>query len=1043
MYWRRCFTHALFAAFLVALPGLSAQTVTGRVIDQSSGQPLASVQVFVAGSGIGSLTQQNGRFLLVNVPVGIHSLTAERIGYRSVTAEVTVDAGGTTVQDFALSQEALGLDEIIVTGTPGGTQRRAIGNSVLSVSAADITQTVAVNNIQDLMGGRTPGLQFGMSNGQVGSSAPIVIRGVSSFNLGSNPLIYVDGVRVNNSTDAGPQMALTFRDPSGARQTNGRTNVLNDFNPGDIESIEIIKGPAAATLYGTEASAGVIQIITKRGATGAPQFDMSVRGGANYVRDPAGRLGTKWGCKAPASNVGAYSGVCRTEAEGLFSYNPYEEATYSIANGFMDWVTPDLYQNGPSQSYTVSVRGGTDVIRYFLSGNYDSDEGVTYYDNNQVARVRANISVVFNETFSLDFSTGYVDGNSRFGSPAHSQGGIWTNMHFGNGYCWPRISPDNPCPRTLGFQEHQPTDIAQIESTREYNRFTGSSTLNFTKGWLSSRLIAGVDKGWDENRVYYPIETARSPVYYPQSQDGYLQLQRPNTEVLSLDWAATARFDLTNAIGSATSVGAQYNRKEYNASGIIATGLASPLSTTPNQAPPSRGTVLYNFIENKSIGFYVQEELSINNRIFLTGAVRFDDNSAFGASLEPEMYPKVSATWTVSDESFWNMELINSLRFRSAWGAAGRQPDAFAGRNQYSVITGPSGTTALDPSQPGNAEVGPERSTELEVGFDIAMLEDRVSGEFSWYNKSTEGALLSVPLPPSVGFSGAMQRNLGQIDSWGWEASLNSDIYQSQAFSFDLRVSGSYTMNEIMTLGNFPGTKNIRIGYPYPNHTERYLVKEAEFVASDGAYRNEFQEEVNGRCDIGVALGSSTQYGRAEGGPLVACSAKDSEEMLRGHNFPSYRWAVTPSIRLFNNALQIHALFDGAYGRMGVQNHWPTRGYKNTLYTRTQTNAIFVAQDALRAYDPHGGDYDADFWKLLELGVRYQVPASLASMIGAENASVILSAREVAWLWRRQKTTLSGTNVYDAANGTLDRSSFVFMNPWPLSSLTAEMRVSF
>jgi outer membrane receptor for ferrienterochelin and colicins len=161
MYWRRCLTHALFAAFLVALPGLSAQTVTGRVIDQSSGQPLASVQVFVAGSGIGSLTQQNGRFLLVNVPVGIHSLTAERIGYRSVTAEVTVDAGGTTVQDFALSQEALGLDEIIVTGTPGGTQRRAIGNSVLSVSAADITQTVAVNNIQDLMGGRTPGLQMG------------------------------------------------------------------------------------------------------------------------------------------------------------------------------------------------------------------------------------------------------------------------------------------------------------------------------------------------------------------------------------------------------------------------------------------------------------------------------------------------------------------------------------------------------------------------------------------------------------------------------------------------------------------------------------------------------------------------------------------------------------------------------------------------------------------------------------------------------------------------------------------------------------------
>ena len=1042
MYWRPCLTRALFAAFLVALPGLSAQTVTGRVIDVNSGQPMASVQVFVAGSGIGSLTQQNGRYLLVNVPVGIHSLTAERIGYRTVTSDVTVTAGGTTVQDFSLTQEALGLDEIIVTGTPGGTLRRAIGNSVLSVQADDVTQSVAVRSIQDLMGGRAPGLQLGMSNGQVGSGAPIVIRGVSTFNLGSNPLIYVDGIRVNNSSDAGPQAALSSSTNSGIR--GGRTNVLNDFNPGDIESIEIIKGPAAATLYGTEASAGVIQIITKRGATGAPQFDMAVRGGVNYVRDPAGRLGTKWGCKAPAPNAGAYSGVCRTEADGLFSYNPYEEATYSIANGFMDWVTPDLYSNGPNQSYTVSVRGGTDVIRYFLSGNYDSDQGVVHYDNTQTARLRANVSVVFNETFSLDFSTGYVDGNSRFGSPAHSQGGIWTNMHFGNGFCWPRVNPSNPCPRTLGFQEHQPTDIEKIESTRAYNRFTGSATLNFTRDWLSSRLIAGVDKGWDENRVYYPIETARSPVYYPQSQDGYLHLQRPNTEVLSLDWAATARLSLTDAVGTATSVGAQYNSKELNTSGIISRGLASPLSTTPNQAPPSRGTVLYDFIENKSIGFYVQEELSINDRIFLTGAVRFDDNSAFGSELSPETYPKVSATWTLSEESFWNVDLINSLRLRGAWGAAGRQPDAFAGRNQYAVIPGPSGTTALDPSQPGNAEVGPERSTELELGFDVALLDDRISGEFSWYNKSTDGALLSVPLPPTVGFSGAVQRNLGQIDSWGWEGSVNSNIYQSPAFSFSLAASGSYTMNEIKTLGDFPGTRNIRIGYPYPNHTERYLVREAEFVpAGTGAYRNEFQEEVNGFCDIGVALGPSTQYGRAEGGPLVPCSGKDSEEMLRGHNFPSYRWAVTPSIRLFNDALRIHALLDGAYGRMGVQNHWPTRGYKNTIYTRTQDNPIFVAQDALRAYDPHGGDYDADYWKLAELGLGYAVPESLASRIGAENASVILSAREVMWLWRRQTNTLSGTNVYDAANGTLDRSSFVFMNPWPLSSLTAELRVSF
>ena len=355
------------------------------------------VQVFVAGSGIGSITQQNGRYLLVNVPVGIHSLTAERIGYRTVTSEVTVTAGGTTVQDFALSQEALGLDEIIVTGTPGGTQRRAIGNSVLSVQAADITASVAVNNIQDLMTGRTPGLQFNASATGVGTGSGIQIRGVGSFNLSSNPLIYVDGIRINNASDAGPQI--------GSREN--AVSVLNDINAGDIESIEIIKGPAAATLYGTEASAGVVQIITKRGATGAPQFDLAVRAGVCPLPARPGRKdGDAVGCQDKPGKT-----ACR---ENLIMYNPYDEANFLIANDYFDWPTERLYQNGMSQSYNLSVRGGTDAVRYFILGNYDDEEGILYYNTNEAFRLRGNVSVVFNENFSFDLSTAYTDGATQF-----------------------------------------------------------------------------------------------------------------------------------------------------------------------------------------------------------------------------------------------------------------------------------------------------------------------------------------------------------------------------------------------------------------------------------------------------------------------------------------------------------------------------------------------------------------------------------------------------------------------------------------------------
>ena len=270
---------------------------------------------------------------------------------------------------------------------------------------------------------------------------------------------------------------------------------------------------------------------------------------------------------------------------------------------------------------------------------------------------------MFNETFSADISMGYVDGNTRFGDSQARQGGIWANMHYGNGYCSPKINPHNPCPRLLGFQEHLPTDAEKVVTTRAYNRFTGGVTLNFTRDWFSSRVIAGVDKGWDENTVLYPLEVELSPVYQ-RSFEGYISVDRPVTEFLSLDWAATARFALSDAIGTATSVGAQYNRKELSTAGVVGQALASPLSTTYNQTPASRAELLYDFVENKSIGFYIQEELSFNDRIFVTGAVRFDDNSAFGAALSPEMYPKVSATWTVSDESFWNIDLLNSLRLR-------------------------------------------------------------------------------------------------------------------------------------------------------------------------------------------------------------------------------------------------------------------------------------------------------------------------------------------------------------------------------------------
>jgi TonB-linked SusC/RagA family outer membrane protein len=1023
---------SLVVPCLLSVSQLGAQQVTGRVLDQSSGQPVAAVQVFIAGSGIGALSQQNGRYLLLNVPPGTHTLTAERIGYRAVSEQITVTGASTVVQDFRLSEEALGLGEIIVTGTPGGTQRRAIGNSVVSVKAADITTKVGMSSMQDMLRGRSPGVQLTRAVGNLGTGSAIEIRGTGSFSLSTTPLIYVDGVRVNNSTTAGPRLS-----------TENEGNVMNDFNPADIESIEIIKGPAAATLYGTEASAGVIQIITKRGSEGTPQFDASVRTGIHFLMNPAANMGPKWACAQ------SLQPPCR-EGQGLFTYNAYDETNYLIEQGYFPWPTEHLFQNGPIQNYNVSMRGGTPTVRYFVSGNYSDEEGMVWYNRNQATRARANLGFVLGSKFSLDVTSGYEEGKTRYMDHVPGDGGEWSDLQWGNGYCVKRLNPGaTTCSDRLPgpFQEHMPSDVAKIESTREFSRFTGGATLNFTQGtWLTSRAIVGLDKGWDENVVLSPIESQLTSVY-EATRTGEVIIDRPNNTNLSLDLSSTVRYSPLEGLGTASSIGAQYYYKRERSLGITGRGLASPLSTTVNQTPPSNAQLRYSSIENKSLGFYVQEELSWKDRLFVTGALRFDDNSAFGSELSPSMYPKMSATWTVSDEDFWNVDAITSLRIRGAWGKAGRQPNTFAGVNTFNTMSAPLGSVGLDPSSSGNTDVGPERSTELELGFDISFLDDRVAGEFSWYNRRTDDALLGIALPPSTGPGGSIQSNVGRLDAWGWEAGLRSKLYESRLVSVNLDLTGSHVMNEIKELGDFPGNASIKIGYPYPNLGARYWIREAAYDPT-GPISDSWTpaRRIRAFCDQGVPLGEGSKYGWLQGGPLVDCASKNAESLLHGPAFFTYRFSVSPSISLFNSAIQIHVLADGGYGKAGYDagsGQWSQR-YNNSYEAVTEDDPFFVAGDRYGSTLQIGGYYDADFWKLREAGVRFTLPEALVGRVGADRATLNFSGHELASLWVRQGWNLNGVVVPDPEEGQSNNQTGPsrWMVP-PLTTLTAELRVDF
>ncbi|MEX2048759.1 MAG: SusC/RagA family TonB-linked outer membrane protein [Gemmatimonadota bacterium] len=1017
-------TLLLSALLLFAGGQLAAQqngNVAGRVTDSQSGQPIVSAQVFIPGLDLGVITQQDGRYLLVGIPPGQHTVTFERIGYRRMTAEVIVGGGETVLQNFTVSQDALALDEIIVTGTPGGTQRRAIGNAVTRLDADEVLATRPIRNVQDLIQGRTPGVAFARTGGQVGEGSIIRVRGVNSLNLGSQPLIYVDGIRMDNTMGLGPNLPNTGSGQNGA-------SAFDDLNPNDIASIEIIKGPAAATLYGTEASAGVIQIITKRGETGAPVFEAQVSQGSNFILDPRGMVGDQWKCTNTTTG-NASPAPCTAANEVLESFNIFD---LEKANGFGSPVS-----NGRNQRYNVSVRGGTDQVNYFLSTDYTDENGARQTNWSKQFSGRANVGIVMDETLSADVSMGYIKGETRFGTGLIASGGLWPHIMWAQGR-------DN---FSRGYNGFTPEELDIPEATRDFTRFTGSATLSHRPfSWLDQRLTMGIDRGEEESQTLFPRDILGDDGPFGDASLGQVEVLRPINTQITLDYAASVRYSPIESFDFTSSVGVQYFASELNRISTI--GLVFPAPAIRSIGGATQTSANQTFVQNKSLGVYFQQEIGWNDRVFLTAAVRGDDNSTFGADYDAAIYPKLSATWVVSEEAFWNVGLINSLRLRSAWGKAGRQPGTFDAVTRFTPSVGSGGTAAILPGARGNPDLGPEVSTELEVGFDMALLADRVSTEFTYFYQKTTDALVGVPLTSSDGFPGSLTSNLGQLDNWGYEVGLNARLFQMGDWAFDLGGSFTYTMNEIKDLTGATPSNSLRVGMPWPNTTSTRLVS-GEFAANGTT-------PTNLMCDSGVSLApdpsdptQTATHGWIPGGPTVPCGDVRDRSLLEGPTFSPWTWSMNGTLSW--GELQVFGLVDAEHGRWLNPFDLTCRhdycGFANSRAALMRDDPLFVQSSTLWAVYPtdrrYAFDIDASYIRLREVGMRYSLPESWIAPTGADRASISVAARNLWYLWRKQDN-LSGVPIPspEIANAESEGAFSLFQWP-PLSTFEATLRVTF
>ena len=742
--------------------------ITGVVTDEA-GAAIGEAQVYLPATRLGSLTRQNGRFLILNVPVGTHEVRAERIGLAAGTQEVTVQAGQVAQANFQLSSEALGLDEIVVTGTAGAARRREIGNTVSQINVAELPNRPT--DVATLLTAAAPGVRVSNLGGVLGQGASIRIRGSTSLSQNPHPLVYIDGVRMQSKAFTNPnedfRLIEGFSHPGGGWNSGGMVEAspLNNIDPNDIERIEIVKGSAATTLYGTEASGGVIQIFTKRGTPGAPVWSMEVQQGFNKMM----KTGPP---EFPHVRMGPY------------------------------------IQNGYASAYSGSVRGGLEALQYFVSGRFEYGTGVFPTDSIAKYSVRGNFTFAPADDLQIQLNTSYAFQGQRNAPMGGNAQGINHNTFRGSANY---VGSEDPAIVSELFDQDMRTNI---------ERFNTGGTITYSPlEDLTNRLAVGYDYSLQESRFIAPFGFSLLP-------DGRIQNNTWTNRILTLDYVGQYNFDLIEGVRSNFSWGGQVVGEEeiiLDGFGEGFPGAAKPTLTSAAEA------IAYEFrTKIWNAGFFFQDVFDIQDRYFVTLGLRIDGNSAFGTDFGLQAYPKVSASWVLSDEDFWE-DGWGSVKLRAAWGKSGRAPGAFDAVRTWNS-RGLAGEPALLPDQVGNPEVGPEVTAEFEAGFDAEWLDGLFATTFTYYNQSTTDALFDVTQIPSLGFSTPQRRNVGEINNWGTETTIDISPIRSADWGWDLGLSVTTNKSEVISLG---GLEQFRLpeltrswvieGEPAPVYVETWV----------------------------------------------------------------------------------------------------------------------------------------------------------------------------------------------------------------------------
>lgn len=842
-------------------------SISGKIFDSKNNEELIGANVYVPELTRGTTSNVHGEFKIENLPVGKINLMIKYVGYKDNAIEINIEHNKTTYVEIALVPTAVMLSELVVTGQGSAIERKKLTANVETIKSDEI-KYVPIESVDQLLQGRVPGLNSFTSSGMPGTSGRISTRGVKSAVTSTTPVIYVDGIRVDNN-DAF-RLALST---GGAESSS-----LSDLVVGEIDHVEVIKGGAASTLYGSEASNGVIQIFTKKGVPGKAKWSFNVTSGFD-------------------------------EAEEKFVLE--------------DFVKNNLFQKGFYQSYKAGVTGGNQFFTYNLSTQMFENKGVIINNKTQNKNYNLNTGfrVILDETMNLEISSSYTK---------NKYDRIFNNNTIGSPYSDFDIGTYND---ELGYTNHDRDSLLKIMLTPKINddvdRFRLAINFDYspTKYFLN-KFVVGTDYRKNEERIFVSKKIGD----FYGTENGWVERSDREYQTLTLSYTGILTLPKLYDIEQVVTFGAQGFRVDDREEYAIGEDFSIPGTDDFDNA-----AVINAQESNRQLfngGFFLSDQVSIKDKLFFDLGFRLDGNSTFGDAIGMQFYPKLGAAYLITQESFFPdvfRVAISSLKLRAAWGMTGNFPTPFTRDRSYGAqsFLGRTGIVFTPGGNPGNDELKPEKTSSIDAGFDIGLIQDRVSLEVNYFYQLTKDALFLVPEDPASGFGSQLQ-NVGEIENKGWELSLFAQLIQSEDISLDTKISYSTLDNKVISLGG---------AAPFSIASFTFLPRRVEEGYPVGVFQ------------VNIPTGDGNYQKALVGNPL-----------------PTSFGSFSINLTLYKN-LTLSALAEYAFGHQFVNMKKLQRYFAGTTDSQDIVPEGYSFQTASSIWLE-----DADWFKLREIGLIYRVP---------------------------------------------------------------------